>query len=90
MECLASLTKLFLDNNRIGFVEGLEGCSRLEELHLSNQEIPQSPGLMFDSTTLAAIAPSLNTLNISNSRLCRLAPVADLDRLTTLKVTALL
>ena len=38
---LHSLTKLYLDGNKIQRVEGLENLSNLEELHVSNQYLPE-------------------------------------------------
>jgi protein phosphatase 1 regulatory subunit 42 len=75
------LMKLFLDDNKISYCSGLEKCTRLEELHLAGQNIPQHVSLQFDSKSLAAISRSLLTLEISNTGIEILSPFTVLKNL---------
>ena len=93
--CLRGLKKLYLDNNFIQRVEGLAACTQLEELTLNNQRFlataasVQHDGggavaLSFDADSLAAIAPTLRSLQLSNSRAVDIAPLAVLSALHVL------
>ena len=93
--CLRGLKKLYLDNNFIQRVEGLVACTQLEELTLNNQRFlatsasGQHDGggataLSFDADSLAAVASTLRTLQLSNSRAVDIAPLAVLSSLQVL------
>ena len=81
---MPNLTKLFLDDNRISYLSGLEKCSRLEELHIANQGLPQQVSLQFDVSSLAAISRTLMTLEISGTGIGNLAPFTVLRNLRRL------
>lgn len=52
-----SLTKLYLQNNRISHVTALAKMKNLEELHLCGQKLsPESPGLTFDLKTMVSLS----------------------------------
>ena len=45
-----------LDGNKIQIIEGLEHCTRLEELHVANQRLSCEVHLRFDPASLLSIA----------------------------------
>ena len=81
---MPSLTKLYLDDNRIRLCSGLDRCGRLEELHIANQSLPDNISLQFDSTSIAAISRTLMVLEISNTGIEYLAPFMMLQNLRKL------
>lgn len=64
---MQNLTKLFLDENEITYVAGLEACTKLEELHISNQRLPRYTSLSFEPESLIAVCRTLNVLEISGN-----------------------
>lgn len=46
----------YLGGNRITVVEGLEQLTELKELHLENQRLAPGEKLLFDPSTLLALA----------------------------------
>lgn len=75
---LASLTKLYLDENAISFVSGLEACVKLEELHVAKQRLPPDTSIEFDESSLIAISGSLKVLEISGNSITTLIPFSRL------------
>lgn len=71
---MPSLTKLYLDENEIAMVSGLEECTKLEELHVAKQRVPLYSSLEFDMGSLEAIARTLQVLEISGNGIQRLRP----------------
>ena len=79
-----SLTKLYLQGNRISQIIGLEKMKNLEELHLSSQRLSSdSPGLTFDLKTMV----SLSKLKVLTANDCLITDesAAGLPRLMALK-----
>ena len=81
---MSNLTKIYLDNNAIEFVSGLEGCGKLEELHLAYQRLPQYVSLEFDPSTLDSLSGTLQVLEISGNAVTSLEPFAKLRNLRKL------
>jgi protein phosphatase 1 regulatory subunit 42 len=65
---LVNLQKLFLERNRITRLEGLHNCKKLDELDLSEQDIPITAHFTFEIESLDAIGSTLRSLNLSSSR----------------------
>lgn len=63
-------------------VDGLAGCSRLEELHVSGQKLRRGMALTFDAPSMAAIGLTLTTLTAAN---CGLYACEELSLLTSLR-----
>lgn len=78
------LKKLYLDENQIGLICGLEELTRLEVLSVSRQRIPRNDFLKFDVESLAAISRSLEVLDISGNNLSSLQPFTELYNLRKL------
>jgi Leucine-rich repeat (LRR) protein len=85
---IPSLTKLYLDENKISYLSGLDKCLMLEELHIAHQSIPSQVSLQFDNNTLMAISSSLTTLEISGTGIEILAPFLVLKKLRKLLCAA--
>jgi len=84
-----SLRKLYLDQNAIEHLHGLEGCPGLEELHISNQRLPPGRALTFDVESLMAVSNSLKILMCTKNNLSdptELAKLAILRRLEILNL----
>jgi len=64
---MPKLRKLYLDENQISFVGGLEELEVVEELHVARQRIPSFSALEFDMASLAAIGNNLQVLEISGN-----------------------
>jgi Leucine-rich repeat (LRR) protein len=62
----------FLEKNRIERLEGLERCTRLQELHLSNQTTSH---FSFCMESLKTLAMSLRVLNLSNCHIANIEPL---------------
>lgn len=75
----SNLEKLRLDDNEIEIVTGLEECTRLQELSINTQRIPNE--LQFDYHSLQAISRSLKYLDISCNNITTLAPLSCLENL---------
>ena len=73
---LTSLKKLFLDENEIEYVTGLESCSILEELFLARQRLPAFTSLEFDMASLMAVAGTLQVIDIAGNGVTSLMPLA--------------
>ena len=71
---VTNLTKLFLDENRISYVAGLDKCTKLEELYVASQSLPRYSSLTFDPASLEAIARTLQVLDISGNGIQTLSP----------------
>lgn len=71
---MPKLRKLYLDENKIEYVTGLEECERLEELHIGKQNIPSFTGLQFDPMSLQALGKMLEVLEISGNGIKELKP----------------
>lgn len=69
---MTNLHKLFLDENEIQYVTGLENCHQLEELHVARQRLPAFSSLQFDPNTLKSISQTLKVLNISGNNIINL------------------
>ena len=78
---MPSLTKLYLDENEIAMVAGLEECTKLEELHVAKQRLPAFSPLDFDISSLDAVSRTLQVLEVSGNCIKRLRPFAILVNL---------
>ena len=81
---MVNLTKLFLDENQIQYVTGLDLCTKLEELHLANQRLPQLTALEFDPACLESFSKNLKVLEISGNGIRSLLPFCKLYYLRNL------
>jgi len=81
---MPQLTKLYLDENEITYVGGLEECTKLEELHVASQRLPSFSSLQFDPISLEAIGRTLQVLEISNNGIQLLRPFGVLNNLRKL------
>lgn len=81
---MPSLTKLYLDENEISLVSGLEECTKLEELHVAKQRLPAYTSLEWDIGSLEAIGRTLQALEISGNAIQRLRPFIILRNLRKL------
>jgi hypothetical protein len=81
---LPKLQKIFLDNNQISFIAGLEDCTQLRSLSVSNQKLPENQPLQFDPKSLLMISMSLITLDISGNHISSLQPFHCLAKLEIL------
>ena len=68
-----------MDNNRIKYVEGLENLTKLEELHISHQQLEENESLEFSDKSMLALRDCLRILNASHNR------IKDIDPLKWLK-----
>jgi hypothetical protein len=71
---MPNLRKLYLDENEIKIIQGLEECVNLEELHLARQRLPSFSIVEFHPDSLNSIARSLHVLEISGNNISRLRP----------------
>ncbi|XP_008305997.1 protein phosphatase 1 regulatory subunit 42 isoform X1 [Cynoglossus semilaevis] len=81
LSSLQMLSKLYLGGNRITVVEGLEQLTELKELHLENQRLAPGEKLLFDPSTLLALAKSLCVLNINRNNIDYIRDLAALKEL---------
>ena len=81
---MPSLRKLYLDENEIEYVSGLEECERLEELHVRDQRVPSYTGLSFDPSSLQALGKYLQVLEITGNAIQFLRPFCALYMLRKL------
>jgi len=81
---LRNLTKLNLEGNQIGTVDGLHACPRLQSLTLARQKLPAGVGLSFSDETLMGLRRSLVKLDISDCNLESLEQVGLLINLEEL------
>lgn len=75
------LRKIFLDDNEIKVLNGLQECERLEELRIARQRLPSFVSLHFDLGSLQGIARSLETIDISGNFISDLSPFSMLYNL---------
>ncbi|KAF1328757.1 Phosphatase 1 regulatory subunit 42 protein, partial [Globisporangium splendens] len=87
LDALAQLEKLYLEGNCIARLEGLQNCYCVQELHLSNQNVPASTPFSFDLQTMQALSRSLRILNLSNCRITSTTPLAMLRNLEQLDLS---
>ena len=80
----SKLKKLYLDENQIQLVCGLEHLPNLEVLSVSRQRLPPNEILKFDISTLNSISNSLEVLDISGNNLSVLQPFTKLYNLRKL------
>jgi hypothetical protein len=64
---LPNLKKLYLDENEIKVVSGLQDCSMLEELHIAKQRLPTFTPLEFQFESLSKLSKTLLVLDISGN-----------------------
>ena len=67
-------------------LEGLQNCTKLEELTLQEQKLPRNIVFEFDDYSLAAIAGSLCNLNLAKNQIVECKPLYYCDRLETLNL----
>ena len=79
---LPNLRKLYLDDNRIQVVSGLQNCVALEELLLARQKLPTFTSIQFEPQTLHTISISLQALEISS---CGVSILTIFSRMLNLK-----
>lgn len=90
MDCFADCTKLrklYLENNRINRLEGLQNCQCLEELYLGHQQYRSASEFTFDEYSLAAISNSLVLLDLPEVKLVNCKPLYFLENLITLNLS---
>jgi hypothetical protein len=80
----SKLKKLYLDENQIGLISGLEELTALEVLSVSRQRLPRNDFLKFDIGSLSSISRSLEVLDISGNNLSILQPFTKLFNLRKL------
>jgi len=56
----------YLDGNQISCLEGLDNCTNLTELHMSNQAIPAGKDFQFDENTLTTLSVSLPSIYLGS------------------------
>lgn len=81
--CMANLRKIFLDQNEISTIGGLELCTQLEELRVAKQRLPKNKILHFEKASLNAIASSLVVLDVSGNNLTDVSQFRSLFKLQT-------
>jgi len=94
LESLTHLRKLHLGHNKLARVEGLHGCTQLEELHVPHQFPPPSgvhdnglpPPLELCARSMAAIADTLQVLDVEGNRLNNLSCLGPFPRLRSLNL----
>ena len=89
MDCFSECTKLrklYLENNRINRLEGLQNCTSLEELYLGHQNITVAAEFTFDEYSLAAISGSLMMLDLPEVKLVNCKPLYFLENITKLNL----
>ena len=64
---LPNLKKLYLDENEIKLVSGLQDCSMLEELHIAKQRLPTFTPLEFQFETLTRLVRTLQVIDVSGN-----------------------
>ena len=87
LDRLYNLRKLFVGGNNIQVICGLEGCQQLEELHVQAQRLPPDQPLMFDQSSLEAIAETLLVLNAQKTNLSQPSQFATLRSLERLDLS---
>lgn len=76
-----NLKKLYLEDNFIEVVAGLEECSNLEELHVARQKLPVFQSLQFDNYSLHNLSRSLLVIDVSGNNITTLHPFVTLRAL---------
>jgi hypothetical protein len=66
-----ALIKLYIDENNVEYLTGLERCTRLEELRIARQ---RSQKISFDPRSLAAFSRTLMSLDISGNGIVDCSP----------------
>ncbi|RYE61694.1 MAG: leucine-rich repeat domain-containing protein [Oxalobacteraceae bacterium] len=61
---MPNLKKLFLDDNEISTIAGLQECYNLEELTLSRQRLISFTSLQFDENTMQTLSRGLQSLDL--------------------------
>jgi len=67
-------------------LEGLQNCTKLEELTLQEQKLPSNVVFEFDEYSLAAIAGTLYSLNLASNQIVECKAIYFCDRLETLNL----
>jgi Leucine-rich repeat (LRR) protein len=78
------LKKLFLDENEISVIRGLDQCSELVVLSVARQRIPRMTSVSFDLRSLDVISRTLQVLDISGCGITSLVPFRQLYSLQKL------
>lgn len=86
LSSLRNLKVLYLGGNCLNIIEGLENLWELEELYVENQNLPPGEKLLFGSSSIMAIAPSLRILKTSGNQLDSLKELQPLHGLTHLYI----
>ena len=87
LENLVNLQHLYIERNMISRLEGLQNCVKLEELTLHEQRLPRGATFTFDEYSLAAIAGSLRTLDLSGNQIIECKQLYFCDRLERLDLS---
>ena len=87
LESCVNLQRLYLERNMIQRLEGLQNCCQLEELTLQEQKLPRNVAFTMDEYSLASIAGTLYSLNLSNNHLVESKPLYFCDRLEMLDLS---
>lgn len=82
---MGNLRKLFLDENDLSSIGGLENCTQLEELHVARQRLPKNQVLRFEKASVAAIASSLVVLEVSGNNLTDISQFRTFFKLQTFR-----
>lgn len=78
---MPNLRKLFLDDNSISYLTGLNACGNLEELRVARQKLPNFSSLQFDAASLNAISGSLLVIDVSGNGITKLIQFSCLTNL---------
>ena len=81
IQSLPQLKKLYVDCNCISRVSGLYGCSALEELHISDQDLEPGLSLEFNNGSLTSIGPSLKIFIAQGNNIKEVSKLANLTEL---------
>ena len=69
-----ALIKLYIDENSVEYLTGLERCTKLEELRIARQRLPAQISLQFDPKSLGAFSRTLLSLDISGNGIVNCSP----------------
>lgn len=81
-----NLQRLYIERNMIRKLEGLQNCTKLEELTMQEQRLPRNVVFEFDEYSLAAIANTLYNLNLASNQIVNCKQLYFCDRLETLNL----
>lgn len=78
---IPNLKKIYLDENKIDYLTGLQKCALLEELFIARQRLPRYTPLEFDVASLQAVADTLQVIDVSGNQIESILPLQTLYNL---------